>query len=133
EFDQIREEHPEILMSGNFWLDFIRTYPRHLWLIVLGRSVITFMILASVLASARILDVTNTVTAAVWLLVFYTVVQVIMKVVNAWTSLLKNQLLVCTRTFVTLRVNAKLLYMGTLSSDEFSMGNLKTLISSDIY
>jgi ABC-type bacteriocin/lantibiotic exporter with double-glycine peptidase domain len=133
EFDQIQEENPDVLMSGHFWWDFVRTYKKHLSLLVAGRGVMTLLILASVLASERILDATNTMTAALWLVVFYAVVQLVMKVINAWTSVLQSQLLVCTRTFVTLRLNAKLLRMGTLSSDEFSTGNLKTLISSDIY
>lgn len=133
EFDQLREENPDVLVSGSFWWDFIRTYKKHLGLLVLGRTIITFLILAAVLASQRILDETNTLTAAVWLLIFYTIAVVVRTVVNAWTALLQSQLLVCTRTFVTLRMNVKLLRMGQLSSDEFSTGNLKTLISSDIY
>jgi len=68
-----------------------------------------------------------------WLLFFYTVVQVILKIVNAFTAVLQSQLYVCSRTFVTLRLNVKLLRMGELSSDEFSTGNLKTLLSSDVY
>lgn len=133
EFDQLREEDPDVLMTGSFWMDFVRTYARHLNRLVAGRAAMTFMVLLSVLASERILDETNTLTAAVWLLVFYTLVQIVMRVVNAWTSQLQNQLLVCARTFVTLRMNVKLLRMGQLSSDEFSTGNLKTLVSSDIY
>jgi len=133
EFDQLREENPEVLMTGHFWWDFVCTYKRHLSLLVFGRGVMTLMLLVSVLASARILDETNTLTAAIWLVVFYALVQVAMKIVNAWTSLLQHQLIVCTRTFVTLRLNTKLLKMGALSSDEFSTGNLKTLVSSDIY
>ena len=133
EFDQIREEDPDILMTGAFWWDFIRTYKKHISLLVAGRAVMTLLVLAAVLASQRILDETNTLTASVWLLVFYSVVQVVLKVINAWTSLLQSQLFVCTRTFVTLRLNVKLLRMGQLSSDEFTTGNLKTLVSSDIY
>jgi ATP-binding cassette subfamily B protein len=133
EFEQLRDEAPDILMSGNFWWDFVRTYRKHLSLLVLGRGIITVFILAAVLISERILDLANSMTAAVWLLVFYALVQLVMRIINAWTSLLQSQLLVCTRTFVTLRLNAKLLRMGQLSSAEFSTGNLKTLISSDIY
>ncbi len=133
EFDHIREEDPDILMSGSFWWDFVRTYKKHISLLVAGRAVMTLLVLAAVLASQRILDETNTLTAAVWLLVFYAVVQLVLKVINAWTSLLQSQLSVCTRTFVTLRMNVKLLRMGQLSSDEFTTGNLKTLVSSDIY
>jgi len=93
----------------------------------------TVLLLAAVLASQKILDETNTLTAAVWLLVFFTAIQLVMKVVNAWAALLQSQLIVCTRAFVTLRMNAKLLRMGQLASQEFSTGNLKTLVSSDIY
>lgn len=133
EFDQIKSENPDALMTGNFWWDFVRTYRGHLINLTAGRASITVMVLLAVLASQRILDETNTLTAAIWLLVFYAAAQVVMKLVNAWTALLQSQLLVCTRTFVTLRMNAKLLRMGQISSDEFSTGNLKTLISSDIY
>jgi len=133
EFDQIREENPDLLMTGAFWWDFIRTYKKHISLLVAGRGLMTLLVLASVLASKRILDETNTLTAAVWLLVFYAAVQLVMKVVNAWTALLQSQLFVSTRTFVTLRMNVKLLRMGQLSTNEFTTGNLKTLISSDIY
>ena len=133
EFDQIREENPDVLMTGAFWWDFIRTYKKHISLLVAGRAVMTLLVLAAVLASQRILDQTNTLNAAIWLLVFYTLVQIIMKIANAWAALLQSQLFVCARTFVTLRVNAKLLRMGELSSAEFTSGNLKTLISSDIY
>jgi ATP-binding cassette subfamily B multidrug efflux pump len=133
EFDQLRSERPEVLMTSNFWWDFVRTYRRHLSLLVLGRTIMTAFILVAVLASQRILDDTNTLIASVWLLVLYAIVQLVMKVVNAWAALLQSQLLVCTRTFVTLRMNAKLLRMGQLASDDFSTGNLKTLISSDIY
>lgn len=133
EFGQLREENPEVLMSGNFWWDFVRTYRKHLTELVAGRAVMTVLILIAVLASQRLLDESNSLTAAVWLLVFYALVQLTAKVVNAWSALRQSQLLVCTRTFVTLRMNAKLLRMGALSSEEFSTGNLKTLISSDIY
>jgi ABC-type bacteriocin/lantibiotic exporter with double-glycine peptidase domain len=133
EFDHIREEDPDILMTGSFWWDFARTYKKHISLLVAGRAVMTLLVLAAVLASQRILDETNTLTAALWLLVFYAVVQVILKIINAWTSLLQSQLFVCTRTFVTLRMNVKLLRMGEISTDEFTTGNLKTLVSSDIY
>ena len=133
EFDQIREENPDVLMTGAFWWDFIRSYKKHISFLVLGRAIMTFLVLAAVLASQRILDDTNTIAAAIWMLVFYTLVQVAMKIANAWAALLQSQLFVCARTFVTLRVNAKLLRMGDLSSREFTTGNLKTLISSDIY
>jgi|TARA_B100002003_G_scaffold251521_1_gene295595 ATP-binding cassette subfamily B protein len=133
EFDQIREENPDVLMTGAFWWDFIRTYKKHISLLVLGRAVMTLLVLAAVLVSQRILDETNSVTAAVSLLLFFALVQVVMKIANAWSALLQSQLLVCARTFVTLRVNAKLLRMGQLSSAEFTTGNLKTLISSDVY
>ncbi len=133
EFDQLSSETPDAIMTGNFWWDFVRTYSRHITLLVAGRAVITVLVLLAVLASQRILDETNSLTAAVWLLVFYGVVQIIMKAINAWTSLLQSQLFVATRTFVTLRMNMKLLRMGQLSSDEFSTGNLKTLVSSDVY
>ena len=29
EFDQIRNENPDALMTGNFWWDFVRTYRSH--------------------------------------------------------------------------------------------------------
>lgn len=133
EFEQIKQEDPDVLMSSNFWLDFCRTYKKHITLLVAGRAAMTVLVLAAVLASQQILDASNTLTASIGLLVLYSVVQLVMKVINAWTALLQSQLLVCTRTFVTLRMNIKLLRMGQLSSDEFSSGNLKTLISSDIY
>ncbi len=133
EFDKIREEEPDILMSGAFWWDFVRTYKKHISLLVAGRGVMILLVLASVITSQRILDGSNTLTAALWLLVFYTLAQILMKGINAWTALLQSQLFVCTRTFVTLRMNVKLLRMGQLSSSEFTAGNLKTLVSSDIY
>ncbi len=133
EFEQLREEEPELLMSGNFWWDFVRTYQKHITELVAGRAVMTVLILIAVLASQQLLDESNSLAAAIWLLVFYALVQLTAKVVNAWAALRQSQLLVCTRTFVTLRMNAKLLRMGALSSEEFSTGNLKTLISSDIY
>lgn len=133
EFEQLRQENPEVLMSGNFWWDFVRTYRSHITQLVAGRAVMTVLILIAVLASQQLLDESNSLTAAIWLLVFYALVQLTSKIVNAWSALLQNQLLVCTRTFVTLRMNAKLLRMGALLSEEFSSGNLKTLISSDIY
>ena len=133
EFEQLRQENPDVLMTGNFWWDFARTYRRHIIELVAGRAVMTVLVLIAVLASQRILDESNTLTVAIWLLVFYAVVQLVMKVINAWAALLQSQLLVCTRTFVTLRMNVKLLRMGQLASNEFSTGNLKTLISSDIY
>jgi ABC-type bacteriocin/lantibiotic exporter with double-glycine peptidase domain len=133
EFNKIREQDPELLMTGAFWWDFVRTYKQHISLLVVGRGAMILLVLASVLASQRILDESNTITAAICLLVFYTVVQLVMKGINAWTALLQSQLLVCTRTFVTLRMNVKLLRMGQLSTDEFTTGNLKTLVSSDVY
>ncbi len=133
EFNQIREQDPDILMSGSFWWDFVRTYRHHLSWLVASRAVGTLLILASVLVSQRILDASNTVAAAVWLLVMFTAAQLAMRIVDAWSALLQNQLLVCTRTFVTLRMNVKLLRMGQLATRDFSTGNLKTLISSDIY
>lgn len=133
EFEQLRAQAPDVLMTGNFWWDFTRTYKKHIAALVGGRALMTILVLIAVLASQRILDESNTLVAAVWLLVFYAIVQLVMKAINAWAALLQSQLLVCTRTFVTLRMNAKLLRMGELSSNEFSTGNLKTLISSDIY
>ncbi|MDA0979544.1 MAG: ABC transporter ATP-binding protein, partial [Proteobacteria bacterium] len=133
EFDQLRQLQPDMLMSGNFWWDFVRTYRQHIMRLVAGRGVNTLLILVAVLMSQRILDDSNTVTAAIWLLGFYAGIQLVMITVNAWSALLQSQLLVCTRTFVTLRMNAKLMRMGQISSDEFSSGNLKTLVSSDIY
>ncbi|MFT7219610.1 MAG: ABC-type bacteriocin/lantibiotic exporter with double-glycine peptidase domain [Candidatus Azotimanducaceae bacterium] len=133
EFEQLGEENPDVLMTGNFWWDFARTYRRHITELVAGKAVMAVLVLIAVLASQRILDESNTLTAAIWLLVFYAVVQLVMKVINAWAALLQSQLLVCARTFVTLRMNVKLLRMGQLASNEFSTGNLKTLISSDIY
>jgi len=133
EFDQIREENPSVLMTENFWLDFVRTYKQHLSLLVFGRGIMTVLVLITVFTSEWILDETNTIEAAIGFLIFYTVVQIILKLVNAWTALYQSQLFVNTRTFVTLRVNTKLLRMGQLSSNDFSTGNLKTLISSDVY
>ena len=133
EFAKLREQSPDLLMGGNFWWDFVRTYQKHLGRLVFGRAVMVLLVLVAVLASQRLLDDSNSMTAAVWLLVFYTVVQVVLKIVNAFTAVLQSQLYVCSRTFVTLRLNVKLLRMGELSSDEFSTGNLKTLLSSDVY
>ena len=133
EFDALREESPSLHMGNNFWMDFVRTYRKHLMQLVMGRSVMTLLVLVAVLASQWMLDETNSTTAAVWLVVFYAVVQLVLKVVNAWTALLQSQLFICVRTFVTLRMNVKLLRMGQLSSEDFSTGNLKTLVSSDIY
>jgi ABC-type bacteriocin/lantibiotic exporter with double-glycine peptidase domain len=133
EFAKLRQQSPDLLMGGNFWWDFVRTFKNHLSRLVVGRIVMVLFVLVSVLASQRILDDANTMTAAIWLLVFYTVVQVVLKIVNAFTSVLQSQLYVSSRTFVTLRLNVKLLRMGELSSDEFSTGNLKTLLSSDVY
>lgn len=133
EFGQLREENPDVLMSGNFWWDFVRAYKNHISWLVVGRAVLTVLVLVAVLASQRILDESNTVTASIWLLIFFTLTQIVMKVVNAWSALLQNQLFVCARAFVTLRMNYKLLRMGQFASEDFSTGNLKTLISSDIY
>ena len=91
------------------------------------------MILGAVLVSERLLDPEQSLSLALVMLLIFALTQIIMRFINACTSLLQNQLLVCTRTFVTLRLNAKLLRMGQLASDEFSTGNLRTLISSDIY
>ena len=133
EFAQIRQESPDLLMSGAFWWDFIRTYKKHLSLLVLGKTAMTVLILLAVLASQSLLDEKNTAATAVWLLVFYAIALLARATVNSWSALLQAQLLVCTRTFVTLRINVKLLKMGQISSDDFSTGNLKTLISSDVY
>ena len=133
EFDQLKEENPSILMSGNFWMDFVLTYKRHLTTLVFGRAVMTVLTLIAVLASESLLDESNTGAAAIGFLIFYAIVQVILKVVNAWTALYQSQIFVNVRTFITLRVNVKLLRMGQLSSADFSTGNLKTLISSDVY
>ncbi|HJN50555.1 MAG: ATP-binding cassette domain-containing protein [Pseudomonadales bacterium] len=133
DFERIRVQNADLLISGNFWWDFMRTYARHLTLIVSLRGVGSILILASVLASQRILDETNTLTASLWLLFFYGLIQLVHRVTNAYVAMLQNQILVCVRTFVTVRMNWKLLRMGSLSSAEFSTGNLKTLISSDIY
>ena len=133
EFDHIKEENPEILMGGNFWWDFIRTYKIHFSALTFGRAVLTLLLLVAVLASESILDDQNSLTTALGFLGFYAVIQIIMKVVNAWTALYQSQIFVNVRTFITLRVNVKLLKMGQLSSNDFSTGNLKTLISSDVY
>ena len=133
DFEKIRQEDADLLISGNFWWDFMRSYGRHLSVIVSLRGVGSILILASVLFSQRILDETNSVTASLWLLFFYALAQFFHRIVNAYVALLQNQILVCVRTFVTVRMNWKLLRMGNLSSAEFSTGNLKTLISSDIY
>jgi ATP-binding cassette subfamily B protein len=133
EFEMIKDENAEVLITGHFWRDFCRTYKKHISLLVLGRAITTVLVLVAVLASQRILDETNSLTASVWLLVFFAATQFVQRIVNAWSALLQSQLLVCTRTFVTLRMNYKLLRMAQLTSDEFSTGNLKTLISSDIY
>ncbi|MFT5209274.1 MAG: ABC-type bacteriocin/lantibiotic exporter with double-glycine peptidase domain [Flavobacterium sp.] len=133
EFDKMRQENPDVLMTGNFWLDFIQTYKKHLSLLVFGRAVMTVLVLIAVLASEWILDESNTVEASIGFVIFYTIIQVILKIINAWNALYQSQLFVNTRTFVTLRVNTKLLRMGQLSTNDFSTGNLKTLISSDVY
>ena len=133
EFDKLREESPDLQFSGNLWLDFLRAYRRHLSLLVAGRAAGTLLVLGAVLVSEEILDATNSLGVALWFLFLFAVSQFGQRLLNAWTSLLQSQLLVCTRTFVTLRLNTKLLKMGNLTSDEFSTGNLKTLISSDIY
>ena len=133
EFDQLKSERPAAAMTGHFWRDFVRSYPRHILMVVGGRAANTLLILLAVLASQQLLEESSTLASALWMLAFYALVQLVMKVVNAWTAMLQSQLLVCTRTFVTLRMNMKLLRMGQITSDEFSTGNLKTLISSDIY
>lgn len=133
EFNHLKEESPDIHMSGNFWTDFVLTYKKHLGRLVAGRAVMTALILIAVLASQQILDTSYTLNAAIWLVVFYTLVQIVLKIVNAWTAQLQSQLFVLVRTFVTLRMNVKLLRMGQISGDDFSTGNLKTLVSSDIY
>ncbi|MFT4798165.1 MAG: ABC-type bacteriocin/lantibiotic exporter with double-glycine peptidase domain [Candidatus Azotimanducaceae bacterium] len=133
EFDHLRDESPDIRLSGNFWWNFIQSYRNHLMRLVYGRAVMTALILVAVLASERILDTSNSMSAAIWLVAFYALVQLLLKVVNAWTAQLQSQLFICVRTFVTLRLNVKLLRMGQLSSEDFSTGNLKTLVSSDVY
>jgi ATP-binding cassette subfamily C (CFTR/MRP) protein 1 len=133
EFDQLKQESPDIQRSGSFWWDFVRAYKRLISRLVMGRGMMTVLVLLAVLASQRILDVSNSLTAAVVLLCAYALIILLRSVINAWTAEVQGQLLVCTRTFVTLRMNAKLLKMGQLSSNDFSTGNLKTLISSDIY
>ena len=133
EFDAFTEQDPAILMTGNFWLDFVRSYKKHISTIIFGRALMTVLLLVAVFASEWILDDSNTLGLALGFLLFYTVVQVLLKIVNAWTSLYQNQLFVSARTFITLRVNVKLLRMGELTGAEFSSGNLKTLVSSDIY
>lgn len=133
EFDKLREESPELSFSGNLWLDFVRTYRGHLSWLLVGRAAGVLMVLGAVLVSEEILDTSNSLGVAFWFLALFALSQIASRILNAWTSLLQSQLLVCTRTFVTLRMNTKLLRMGNLTSDEFSTGNLKTLISSDIY
>jgi ABC-type bacteriocin/lantibiotic exporter with double-glycine peptidase domain len=133
EFDQLKQESPAIERSGSFWWDFIVAYKRLISMLVMGRGLMTVLVLLAVLASQRILDANNSLTAAMVLLGAYALVILLRSVINAWTAEIQGQLLVCTRTFVTLRTNAKLLKMGQLSSNDFSTGNLKTLISSDIY
>lgn len=133
EFDQLKQESPDITSSGSFWWDFFNAYKRLISRLVVGRGVMTVLVLLAVLASQRILDANNSLIAAVVLLCAYASVILLRSVINAWTAEIQGQLLVCTRTFVTLRINAKLLKMGQLSSNDFSTGNLKTLISSDIY
>ena len=133
EFAQIKEEAPDLLMTGSFWWDFVRTYKKHLGWLVLGKTGMTLFVLMAVLASQQILDQNNSLTAAIVLLALYGAAMLLRTTVNAWAALLQSQILVCMRTFVTLRMNVKLLRMGQLSSDDFSTGNLKTLVSSDIY
>ncbi|MFT4720360.1 MAG: ATP-binding cassette subfamily C (CFTR/MRP) protein 1 [Candidatus Azotimanducaceae bacterium] len=133
EFEQLKQESPEIQRSGSFWWDFVQAYRGLISLLVLGRGLMTVLVLFAVLASQRILDASNSLTIAVSLLCTYALIILMRSVINARTAEVQGQLLVCTRTFVTLRMNAKLLKMGQLSSDDFSTGNLKTLISSDIY
>ncbi len=133
EFDHIKEENPDLLMGGNFWLDFVRSFKKHISMMVFGRFVMTIMVLLAVIASEKILDESNDLSSAVTFLVIYSLAQIAMKVVNAWTSLYQSQLFVSVRTFITVRVNIKLLRMGQLSTSDFSTGNLKTLVSSDVY
>jgi len=133
EFDAFTEQDPSILMGDNFWLDFIRSYKNHLSIMIFGRALMTVLLLVAVFASEWILDTSNTLEVALGFLLFYTLVQILLKIVNAWTSLYQNQLFVSARTFITLRVNVKLLRMGQMTEGEFSTGNLKTLVSSDIY
>ena len=133
EFEQLKSEQPDAVMTGNFWRDFLRSYPRQLLTVMTGRVTNTLLILVAVLISQQLLDDSASFTAAIWMLVCYALVQLVMKIINAWVSMCSSQLMVCARTFVTLRMNMKLLRMGQITSDEFSTGNLKTLISSDIY
>jgi len=133
EFDAFTEQNPSILMGENFWLDFFRSYKNHISIMAFGRALMTVLLLVAVFASEWILDDSNTLEMALGFLLFYTLVQILLKIVNAWTSLYQNQLFVSARTFITLRVNVKLLRMGQLTGGEFSTGNLKTLVSSDIY
>jgi ABC-type bacteriocin/lantibiotic exporter with double-glycine peptidase domain len=133
EFEQLKQESPAIQRSGSFWWDFVQAYRGLISLLVLGRGLMTVLVLFAVLASQRILDASNSLMIAVSLLCTYALIILLRSVINARTAEVQGQLLVCTRTFVTLRMNAKLLKMGQLSSDDFSTGNLKTLISSDVY
>lgn len=133
EFDHIKEENPQLLMGGNFWFDFIRSFKRHLSILIFGRALMTIIVLLAVLASEKILNEANDLSTAIVFLVFYSIAQIIMKIINAWTSLYQSQLFVSVRTFITVRVNVKLLRMGQLSTNNFSTGNLKTLVSSDVY
>lgn len=133
EFNHLQDESPDILIEGNFWWNFVRTYPKHIRALILGRGMMTVLVLGAVLLSQQILQESTTMTAAIWLVVIYGVLQVALRIVNAWVAQIQNQLFVMARTFVTLRMNVKLLRMGHLSGEDFSTGNLKTLVSSDIY
>ncbi len=133
EFAHMKEESPDVNPGGAFWWDFVRSYKKHIGWLFLGKAMMTLLILVAILASQRILAEDISLTSAVGLLVVYAVALFLRSGVNAWGALLQSQLLVCVRTFVTLRMNVKLLRMGQLSSDDFSTGNLKTLVSSDIY
>ncbi|MCB1646050.1 MAG: ABC transporter ATP-binding protein [Pseudomonadales bacterium] len=133
EFRKMGEASPDLHMGGNFWWDFIRTYPVHLSWLLFSKFLAVVAVLSIVFISQRLLADTNSVELAVGLLVAYGCIQVAMKVANAWDAYLQSQLLVMGRTFVTLRLNVKLLRMGSLASADFTTGNLKTLISSDIH
>jgi ATP-binding cassette subfamily B multidrug efflux pump len=133
EFALMKEESPDLNIGGTFWWDFVSSYKKHIGWLFLGKAVMTLLILIAILASQRILAEEISLASALGLLAVYAVALFLRSVVNAWGALLQSQLLVCVRTFVTLRMNVKLLRMGQLSSDDFSTGNLKTLVSSDIY
>ena len=133
EFNHLQDESPDIHIKGNFWWNFVRTYPKHFRALIAGRAAMTLFTLVTVLISQQILQDSTTMTAAVWFVVIYGGLQILLRVVNAWVATIQNQLFVMARTFVTLRMNVKLLRLGQLSGEDFSTGNLKTLVSSDIY